>query len=402
MANSAGEPKSKEVSDSKPQGGYEYDFKGKIHDRFFCSICTKVMRNPHLVVCCGQKYCGSCLDHWFKKTNPPTCPHCRSTTAGSLHYVPEKGMKSEIESFFILCPNKSKGCKWTGELREVQKHLVHGEGCLYREVKCPYCNSACVAKTYNTTHVQTCRLFPVECPNKCGKRGLFRYTLPSHLEECEHRLIWCHRKCFGCPKRVKIGEMKQHLDRYCRLRPKKCTYCGLNTTVKNLKKHKDICKKMPLECPNQCGSHVIRHAMNSHLETCKFRTVECKYAKVGCVGMIRYQNLAHHMSRYQSNHLEMMTEAYDDVSEELERRDAFQRERQQRIQSSNWFHFILIFVIVVVLPFFPRPYAAVMGAAGIIVHRVFLYQEEDEDEEDNSSPSFWDYLTFLVILINFN
>ena len=43
-------------------GGHDNDFVGEVADRFICQICTKVLREPHLAVCCGQHFCESCLN----------------------------------------------------------------------------------------------------------------------------------------------------------------------------------------------------------------------------------------------------------------------------------------------------------------------------------------------------
>ena len=37
---------------------------GKLDEEFICSICTFVMREPHLVVKCGHHFCKSCLNKY--------------------------------------------------------------------------------------------------------------------------------------------------------------------------------------------------------------------------------------------------------------------------------------------------------------------------------------------------
>ena len=44
----------------------DFDFVDLVEDRLICTICTMVMKDPHLVVCCGKKYCASCPDRWIK------------------------------------------------------------------------------------------------------------------------------------------------------------------------------------------------------------------------------------------------------------------------------------------------------------------------------------------------
>ena len=237
----------------------DYDFVDTIHERFICSICTKVMRDPHLVVCCGQKYCASCLLNWLKTQPIPTCLHCRATDKGErpFQHVIERGMKSEIESFHIKCSNQIKGCKWVGEVRALDGHLKSDQGCVF--------------------HV-------VECPNNCltGKKRtkLLRKNLPDHLS---------HR---------------------CVLRKVKCEYCGHTTTAKDYYSHLLICKMLPVQCPNDCGeTGLVRKLLSTHCQTCKFELISCEYVNVGCEKKIRRQDMPQHMILSQGQHLEMMREA---------------------------------------------------------------------------------------------
>ena len=50
----------------KQSGGYDYDFVDEVPERLTCQICFKPFRDPHLVVCCGKHYCGSCLTTSFR------------------------------------------------------------------------------------------------------------------------------------------------------------------------------------------------------------------------------------------------------------------------------------------------------------------------------------------------
>ena len=246
----------------------DYDFVDTIHERFICSICTKVMRDPHLVVCCGQKYCASCLLNWLKTQPIPTCPHCRATDKGDrpFQHVIERGMKSEIESFHIKCSNQIKNCKWVGEVRALDGHLKSDQGCAF--------------------HV-------VECPKNCltGKKRtkLLRKNLPDHLS---------HR---------------------CVLRKVKCEHCGHTTTAKDHSSHLLTCKMFPVQCPNNCGeTGLVRKQLNTHRQTCKFELISCEYANVGCEEKVRRRDIPQHMILSQGQHLEMMKGANKRLQEVVE------------------------------------------------------------------------------------
>ena len=58
--------------DAEPFGGHDHEFVGEVPDRFNCQICAKVIREPHLAVCCGQHFCESCLNKWFTRQGKET------------------------------------------------------------------------------------------------------------------------------------------------------------------------------------------------------------------------------------------------------------------------------------------------------------------------------------------
>ena len=111
-------------------GGYNHEFVGEVADRYNCQICTKVIREPHLAVCCGQHFCESCL-------SKESCPHCRAE-GEAFHHVINKGLRSEINKLKIKCSNHGEGCKWTGELGELKTHLESEKGCGFVVVECPH------------------------------------------------------------------------------------------------------------------------------------------------------------------------------------------------------------------------------------------------------------------------
>ncbi len=154
-------------------GGYDEYFLDTAPDRLMCSICAKVLRDPQLMACCGKLFCDSCLHSWFKQQNSDQCPHCRATKK-SMHGVLnilDKGVKSEIESHFILCSNYRIGCEWIGELRGLEVHL------------------------------RECGFVKVPCPNGC-------------------------KTSLGIEITVFRKDLDDHLLHHCQQQNKPCQYCG--------------------------------------------------------------------------------------------------------------------------------------------------------------------------------
>ncbi len=218
-------------------GGCDIEFVGEVPERFICNICTKVLRDPHLTGCCGQHFCESCLTHWFNKHKSKTCPHCREK---NLAHMQNKALKREISELKVCCTLRREGCKWQGELGQLQVHLNSNTGCGFVEV---------------------------ECQNGCGTRSLVVTT------------------------KMKRKDMEEHLMNECYLRRYKCEHCKLVDTyeaitgkghelsmfgIRRWCSHYDQCPMFPLDCPNDCGARKIkRKDMSSHREQCPLEKLKC-------------------------------------------------------------------------------------------------------------------------------
>ena len=231
-------------------GGYEYKFVNPVPDRCVCNICHLPSRDAHMTgQCCeGQTICKSCLDQWQITAGNMKCPVCREEEGG---FHPNYPIAREIKSLHIYCTNKRKGCKWQGELNDINNHLGNSDGCQFEEVK---------------------------CSNECGKMIQRRY-LTSHVKT-------------ECPRR-KVN----------------CQYChdtGEHQFIEG--QHKEECPKLPLPCPNNCevGS-VPREDMEAHRKECPLEMIQCEYYSVGCTHVkLARKDMEEHDNEKMKEHL-MMT-----------------------------------------------------------------------------------------------
>ena len=270
-----------------PYGEHEYDFAEPIHERFICSICMKVIKDPHLLVCCGHKCCTVCLENWAIQS-PSGCPYCQL----SGEHVVEKGMKSEIESFKILCPYQYNGCEWIGELRNLQDHWELKNGCDYSENKCLHCDKIFTTKNFSK-HESVCEKAPVDCPNSCGESQILRCELNLHKRKCKFEILSCEN---GCTKIIERQDMENHLENKCELRPQRCSYCDFTCTAREYSAHEKDCKMFPIECPNGCGGKGIdRSNLSSHRNVCELELVACDHKMSGCKARVRRQEMEHHI-----------------------------------------------------------------------------------------------------------
>lgn len=104
----------------KTFGGYDYEFVEPPTSIFQteCSICSLVLRDPHLAKCCGTSFCCTCCERI--QAEHKSCPTCRDE---NFEVFPNKGLKRSLDQLHVLCTHSKDGCKWTGELRELEHHL---------------------------------------------------------------------------------------------------------------------------------------------------------------------------------------------------------------------------------------------------------------------------------------
>ena len=140
-------------------GGYEYTFVDPPPDCCICNICHHPSREPYMTgECCrGQTICKLCLDQWqLRNTRRPSrCPVCGKK--GNCNPHPNYPIEREVKSLKIYCTNKKKGCKWQGELRDINNHLAIGnsDGCKFQKVKCSNECEKMIEWCYLNRHIKT-------------------------------------------------------------------------------------------------------------------------------------------------------------------------------------------------------------------------------------------------------
>lgn len=256
-----------------PYGGHDNDFVNQDLEKLTCTICTKVVRNPHLTACCGQNFCSSCLTQWFTKTKKESCPHCRAEGRDFQH-IPDKKAKREVNDLQVRCSNKKEGCSWVGKLVDLKKHLDSENGCEFVEVECPYkCGCFRPNSTVGQIVSDTCR--PIPRPRIFTISTFQRKHLSKHIRE-------------ECPKR-----------------PSTCEYCGLKGQYDDIRRHIEYdCFEKPLKCPNKCDAKPIkRKYLGAHRNVCPLQIVSCPFNNAGCSVKIVRKDLDNHVTANTQQHL---------------------------------------------------------------------------------------------------
>ena len=222
-----------------------------------CSICMKVLCEPHLVNCCEQQYCKGCLDEWQKKNK--TCPHCRSDDFASILM---KQTKRKIGELKVYCPNKRHGCKAEIKISEHASHL-------------------------STTNTEGCSYVELDCPNDCRTR-VFRGAIETHTQK-------------KCPKRVVCCKL-------CKLEGEYQAIAG---------EHVNKCPSYPLPCPLGCGAELIRKDLESHRSTCPLEPVLCPFSECGCKTKVCRKDLDKHIETSTLQHMTVLAESHRALQNKL-------------------------------------------------------------------------------------
>ena len=147
-------------------------------------ICLKIVKDKvcFQTKCCGHHICFDCATR-LKNMDIP-CAVCRS---GSLDVTEDQFFTRHILNLKVCCYYSNAGCKWTGELRQLDEHE---KKCTRKLVDCQYCNQNYHRSDINE-HLLTCHKANaiVTCPNRCSNSKQKRDTIKAHLEnECPLRV----------------------------------------------------------------------------------------------------------------------------------------------------------------------------------------------------------------------
>ena len=333
---------------SSTVGGYEHKFVNTPPDSLVCKLCIHPCRDPYLSGCCGHNFCKSCLDNVGRAST--NCPFCRNEKFTTFL---NKLSDREIKSLHVMCTNEERGCKWQGEMNDINNHLVRSDGCQFENVNCPNECGMTLQRRYLTSHVENecpcykvdcqychirgdhrfiegehkeqCPKLPLPCPNNCTDNCLsssqkrkkrakpyhskeIRYVprqdMEAHRKECPLEKVQCS---LSCSKILQRQHLTNHVMAECPRRRVGCQYChiaGEHLFIEG--EHKEQCPKLPLICPNKCevGS-IYREDMEAHRKECLREMVQCEYHNVGCEEKMMRRDLEKHDEKQIKKHLKL-------------------------------------------------------------------------------------------------
>lgn len=96
------------------------------------------------------------------------------------------------------------------QVRFMEQHVT--SDCPRRPVVCQFCQEK-IEVHDQPAHMETCKRFPIPCPNGCKRKELPREELVVHLEcECPRQVNNCPFTEHGCSFRGMKREIRAHLQ----------------------------------------------------------------------------------------------------------------------------------------------------------------------------------------------
>ena len=133
---------------------------------------------------------------------PNTCGKKVELSAVENHLTSDNGCPDQV----VECGNK---CGHKERRATVKKHMT--TECCLRQEKCKHCPLVSTHEQVTGDHLKLCPNYPLDCPNKCGARGVTRSTVPAHREVCLLQRVECEYKRFGCAIVLPRKNMAEHL-----------------------------------------------------------------------------------------------------------------------------------------------------------------------------------------------
>ena len=235
-----------EPTDPERKVGHDCEFVERPPKQFQseCSICLLILRDPHIISCCGHSFCEACIGRIREDGKP--CPLCNKP---GFKTMPNQGLRRSLNDFEVSCSHRELGCEWVGKLGSLDGHLNADPqpdcqlvGCHFVKLECNHCKTyvrrlaiavhqseRCPKRPYTceyceeyestfedvaSQHYAECKRFLLPCPNKCSPEGsgIERQSLEHHVEaDCPLTIVDCSLRYAGCDVRLPRKELKSHM-----------------------------------------------------------------------------------------------------------------------------------------------------------------------------------------------
>ena len=205
-----------------------------------CPVCLQVLREPYQSTCCGKSYCRVCIDRLKAGRNKCAC--CNK----SIKDFPNIGLQQSLYDFKVHCGNKSQGCQWVGELRQLDDHLnvdpskeKQFEGCQFTHIQCLYCDKHGYRSIIQSHQKEDCLKRPFKCCHCNSYESTYQDVTTNHWPICQYHSEPCPNMCGFKFSQRNPRDLDSHILNDCPLTKIDCEY--ISVLVVMLKYYVKIC-----------------------------------------------------------------------------------------------------------------------------------------------------------------
>ena len=184
--------------------GQEYIFVDQLEvclKELECPVCHSIVSEP-VLTSCGHLFCRDCHSNVRRQTNfyfsegrwyeertvkCPVCTQVHDTMADKFNDRKVKNLK-------VRCINHREGCKWVGCLGDEGQHRKKQGGCAYEEIPCAHGCSVTIRRKDQQTHSVSCLMRTHKC-KYCHDEGPYQRITGEHLETCRRYPVQCPNGC---------------------------------------------------------------------------------------------------------------------------------------------------------------------------------------------------------------
>ena len=179
--------------------GQDYIFVGQLEDhlkQLECPICCDIVSEP-LQTTCGHLFCREChrrLTDGYGMGWCVKCPVCKQEHTTMQDSFNER----RVKVLQVKCTNSQFGCQWVGNLGDEMQHRTKPNSSQFEEIPCPLGCGMIITRMTQSRHSEECQMRPHNC-KYCGKEGPYWKMVQDHLQTCRRYPVKCPN---GCSERI--------------------------------------------------------------------------------------------------------------------------------------------------------------------------------------------------------
>ena len=180
--------------------GQEYTFVDQLEDylkELECPICHSIVSEPQLTSC-GHLFCTECYGRLrgIKRTlgsriaGSVQCPVCKQ----EYTTVEDSRTNRRVKTLQVRCMNHQYGCKWVGNLSDEMQHRMTQGSCQFEDIPCPQFCGRTIRRMTLSCHYNECTMSLCTC-KYCGEQGPYMNIEGKHRDTCRRYPVPCPNGC---------------------------------------------------------------------------------------------------------------------------------------------------------------------------------------------------------------